>query len=208
MTATFPVALDGYTDLPPGKLANVVTFLERTEPPAEPPPLPAGLSVAAVPHPGVDWYRTLYTRIGQDWLWFSRAVMSDTELGALLSNPATTVLALVQDSRAIGLAELDRSVAGEVEIVTFGVVPEAVGKGLAHLLMAGALAEAFHGGTRRVWLHTCTFDHPGAVRFYRRQGFRPYKLAIEVSDDPRLTGHLPEAAAPHIPLLRAARTRR
>ena len=29
---TIPLALDGYTDLPPGKIANVVTYLERRPP--------------------------------------------------------------------------------------------------------------------------------------------------------------------------------
>ncbi len=64
------------------------------------------------------------------------------------------------------------------------------------------LAYIFGGGARRVWLHTCSFDHPAAVRFYRRHGFRGFKFAIEVSDDPRLAGFLPEDAAPHVPLIR------
>jgi hypothetical protein len=28
---------------------------------------------------------------------------------------------------------------------------------------------------RRVWLHTCTFDHPSAVAFYQRSGFIPLR---------------------------------
>jgi ribosomal protein S18 acetylase RimI-like enzyme len=60
----------------------------------------------------------------------------------------------------------------------------------------------FGGGTRRVWLHTCTNDHPAAIAFYRRCGFTPYKFAIEVMEDPRLSGAYPETAAPHIPLIR------
>ena len=67
--------------------------------------------------------------------------------------------------------------------------------------MEAALEQAWTAGVGRVWLHTCTFDHPAAVRFYRARGFRPYKFAIEVSDDPRLTGHLPRDAAPHVPLI-------
>jgi hypothetical protein len=68
--------------------------------------------------------------------------------------------------------------------------------------MEHTLAGAFRPGIGRVWLHTCTFDHPAAVRFYLRSGFRGWKFAIEVSDDPRLTGALPASAAPHVPLLR------
>jgi ribosomal protein S18 acetylase RimI-like enzyme len=198
---TFAVSLDGYTDLPPGKIANVVTFLEMTERPQAAAAI-AGVEVVAVPRPDPAWFRALYTRIGAPWLWFSRAVMPDAELAAVLHAPTTRVLTIEKDRAAIGLVELDYSVPGDVEIVTFGVVPEAVGTGAAHALMAGTLARIFGGGAApRVWLHTCTFDHPRAVGFYRRNGFRPYKFAIEVSDDPRVTGHLPITAGPHIPLL-------
>ncbi len=67
--------------------------------------------------------------------------------------------------------------------------------------MDEALTRAFARPIRRFWVHTCTFDHPGAVDFYRRSGFRPYARAIEVAPDPRLTGALPRMAAGQIPLL-------
>ncbi len=203
--STIPVSLDGYTDLPRGKIANVVTFLERTEPPGPPETPTDGLSLVRVISPDPVWYRALYSRIGENWLWFSRAVMPEVELAAIISSPATVILALTRAGDAIGLAELDRTIPGEAEIVTFGVVPEEIGSGAARVLMEEALAHAFSGGVRRVWLHTCTFDHPAALRFYVRQGFRAFKFAIEVSDDPRLTGFLPENAAPHVPLIKPSR---
>ncbi|MFL5217644.1 MAG: GNAT family N-acetyltransferase, partial [Microvirga sp.] len=54
----------------------------------------------------------------------------------------------------------------------------------------------------RLWVHTCSLDHPRAVAFYLGAGFRPYKRAIEVADDPRLTGDLPRDAEPQVPLIR------
>jgi GNAT superfamily N-acetyltransferase len=199
--ATFPVRLDGYTDLPPGKIANVVTFLERTEPlPAPPAPHP-DLSVRLVPNPTVGWFRALYRRIGEDWLWFSAAIMPDDQLAAYIGQPGVEVVALARDGIDVGLAEIDFSAGSEAEIVTFGVVAEAIGTGAARHLMEQALARAFRPGVRRVWLHTCTFDHPAAIRFYLRSGFRAWKFAIEVSDDPRRAGFLPRTAAPHVPLI-------
>ncbi|MEJ0013642.1 MAG: GNAT family N-acetyltransferase [Bauldia sp.] len=200
MSATFPVLLDGYTDLPPGKIANVVTFLEMTEPPATV-TAPAGFAVAVARRPDPAAFLALYRRIGETWLWTSRAAMPPAELAALLALPTTEMLTLEKDGAAIGLVELDYSVPGDVEIVTFGVVPEAMGTGAAQIMMGGTLARIFGGGAARVWLHTCTFDHPRALGFYRRNGFRPYKFAIEVSDDPRRTGHLPVTAGPHVPLI-------
>lgn len=205
-TATLEISLNGYTDLPPGKIANVVTFLERA-PPIEAPPRDPAVAIHRVRQPSLDWYRDLYRRIGEDWLWFSMALMPDARLAAILNAPGTVVLTFERDGRSAGLAELDFSKPGAVEIVMFGVVPEETGTGAAHALMNAALTESMRPDIERVWLHTCTFDHPAAVRFYRRQGFSAYKFAIEVSDDPRLSGRLRRDAAPHVPLIDpAART--
>jgi hypothetical protein len=68
--------------------------------------------------------------------------------------------------------------------------------------MTELLDRAWTDATKRVWLHTCTLDGPTALSFYRKCGFRPYKRAIEVADDPRLRGILPEDAAPQVPIIR------
>jgi hypothetical protein len=66
--------------------------------------------------------------------------------------------------------------------------------------MDQAIARAWAKPISRFWLHTCNFDHPAALAFYRRSGFTPYKMMAEVMDDPRLTGLLPRDAAPHVPI--------
>jgi ribosomal protein S18 acetylase RimI-like enzyme len=53
----------------------------------------------------------------------------------------------------------------------------------------------------RVWLHTRTLDHPAALAFYQRSGFRPFRRQVEISDDPRLDGRAPRSAAKHVPLI-------
>jgi ribosomal protein S18 acetylase RimI-like enzyme len=107
-------------------------------------------------------------------------------------------------SEDIGLLELDFRRPGACELAFLGVVPEAIGSGAGRFLIGQAVARAFARPIGRLWVHTCTLDHPGALGFYRRAGFRPYKRAVEVADDPRLAGHLPRAAAPQIPLMRPA----
>jgi GNAT superfamily N-acetyltransferase len=199
---TIPLDLDGYTDLPPGKIANVVTYLQMLAPPDLPRAERPDLAARKLSNPDLTWYRALYRRIGEDWLWFSRAVISDEQLAQRLADPAIEIHVLERDGESLGFAELSRAVAGEVEVAMFGVIPEATGTGAARFLMEAALEQAWRDDVRRVWLHTCTFDHPAAPRFYQARGFRPYKFAIEVSDDPRLTGHLRESAAPHVPLIR------
>jgi GNAT superfamily N-acetyltransferase len=200
---------DGTTDLPPGKIATVVTFLELRRRPDLPPAPDRGWALDPI---GADLerYRALFRRIGEPWLWFSRLVMPEPELLAILADPGVEALALRagQDgSEDIGLLELDFRTAGACELAFLGVVPEAIGSGAGRFLIGQAVARAFARPIGRLWVHTCTLDHPGALGFYRRAGFRPYKRAVEVADDPRLTGDLPREAAPQIPLMPPAPSR-
>ena len=67
--------------------------------------------------------------------------------------------------------------------------------------MAQALMRAWMPGVERVWVHTCTLDHPSALNFYRQQGFVAVSRAIETFPDPRTLGLLPPESAPQIPRL-------
>ena len=194
---------DGYTDLPPGKIVSVVTYLEMLErPELAPSATSAGLSLRKVVHPDLDWYRDLYRRVGADWLWFGRLEINDEELRAVLWDERIEVFALSSNGKDEGLLELDFHVPGEVEIAYFGVTANLIGKGAGRFLLHRALEEAWSHAPKRVWLHTCNLDHPRAIEFYQKAGFKPYKFAIEVTDDPRLTGLLPLDAAPLLPIIR------
>ena len=46
--------------------------------------------------------------------------------------------------------------------------------------------------SRRVWVHTCTLDHPSALGVYQRAGFSAYRRERVVIDDPRLKGLMPD----------------
>lgn len=203
----FPLLLsnpmtNGYTDLPAGKLANVVTYLEmRTPPTAALTPTTSEFVVRRVVRPDQAWYRKLYREIGEPWLWFSRLRLSDDELRALLDDPAIDVFALSHTGVDQGLLEFDRRHFPDIELSFFGVMPALIGKGAGRALLQHCLPLAWEKGPQRVWLHTCTSDHSGALAFYLKFGFVPYKRAIEIDDDPRITGEIPQTCAPHIPIL-------
>ena len=194
--------LDGYTDLPPGKLANVVTYLEmRTPPERLGAPKMSEYTIRQVESPDLQWYRGLYREIGEPWLWFSRLRMSDEELGSVLHDPAVDVYALSHRGADRGLLEFDRRSFPDIELSFFGVTTELIGKGAGRALLEHCLPLEWKHKPRRIWLHTCTADHPGALGFYRTFGFVPFKRAIEIADDPRVTGEIPGTAAPHVPII-------
>lgn len=193
---------DGYTDLPPGKIAAVVTYFEMRGPPPGMKRPQEGWSLAPI-RGDLARYRRLYREVGEAWLWSSRVLTGDGALQVILDDPAVEALALTDPGADIGLLELDFRVPGECELAFLGVAPRAIGTGAGRFLITEAIRRAFSRPIARLWLHTCTLDHPGAVAFYTRSGFVPYKRAIEVFDDPRLTGHMPSDAAPHAPVIGA-----
>jgi GNAT superfamily N-acetyltransferase len=193
---------DGYTDLPPGKLANVVTYLEmRTPPPDAVTSTTSEFSVRRVNEPDLEWYRGLFRAIGENWLWFSRLRLSDDELRAILDDPAMDIYVLSHAGGDCGLLEFDHRHVSDIEISFFGVTQQVIGRGAGSALLQHCLPLAWEHNPERVWLHTCTSDHPGAMAFYLKFGFLPYKRAIEISDDPRITGEMPRSAAPHVPIV-------
>jgi GNAT superfamily N-acetyltransferase len=192
---------DGYSDVPAGKIAAVVTHLEMTERPVLSADPPGGWTLRRVETPDLRWFRDLYRRIGEEWLWFSRMRMRDAELAAVIQSPSVEVYALEHEGRDEGLLELDFREAGQCELAFFGVTARLIGRGAGRWLMNRALELSWSRPIKRVWLHTCTLDHPSALAFYLRSGFRPFRRQVEIADDPRLDGSAPRGAAKHVPII-------
>jgi GNAT superfamily N-acetyltransferase len=189
------------TPVAAGELAAIVTSLEMRERPRARPLPASSFRLTRWASPSLAAYRTLFTRVGAPWLWFSRLMLDDSALGAIIGDPAVEIYAVVDRAGIeIGMLELDFRVAGECEIGFFGLITELSGKGHGRWLMAETLARAWRPSISRVWVHTCTLDHPSALNFYRAQGFVAFARAVEIFADPRLLGVLPRDAAPHVPL--------
>lgn len=196
----------GLIPVQPGEVATIVTTLEmRTRPPLRPVP-PSPFRLVRWPTPAPERYRALFRRVGEPWLWFSRLVMADDQLRAILGDDAVEVYAVADPAGIeVGMLELDFRRAGECELSYVGLVPELAGRGHGRWLMGEALIRAWRPGIGRAWVHTCTLDHPRALGFYRSSGFSAIRRTVETFADPRLSGVLPREAAPHVPLLEDSR---
>jgi GNAT superfamily N-acetyltransferase len=190
-----------YEAVADGELAAVVTYLEMSRPPEQPVPA-TSLSLSRIEVPDPEHYRALFRLVGAPWLWFSRLIIDDAHLAAIIQHPKVELHAVTNESGAdVGMLELDFRELGECELAFIGLVPELSGKGHGRWLLAEAVRLAWREGVDRVHVHTCSLDHPAALSAYRRAGFTPYKRAIERFPDPRLLGILPKDCAPQIPLL-------
>ena len=184
--------------VPRGHVAAIVTYLEMAERPAGPAIPESPLRLERWPSVDPERYRTLFRKVGQNWLWFSRLAMDDK---TLLANVAEVHEVLDQDGAQAGLLELDFRTKRECLIRFLGLVPELAGRGHGRWLFAQALALAWAPGVERVRVHTCSLDHPAALPAYLRAGFKAVSRACESFPDPRLSGLLPRDAAPQVPLV-------
>ncbi len=194
---------DGLHAVPPGKVAMVVTHLEMLSPaPLRPVALPEDITFRHLT-PDVAQYRDIFTRVGSlEWLWYGRREMADDTLGAILQDPRVAFYTLTREGLDEAMLELDFREDGQCELAYFGLTPALIGTGAGRFLMNEAIRLAWAEPITRLHVHTCTFDSPQALPFYIRSGFVPYRQEVEIDDDPRLTGILPETAGPHVPIFR------
>lgn len=173
-----------------GKLEIVTTYLEMLSPTRHTMPSLHGreLKVAQAHRITASFYRYLYETVGEPWLWWERRAMSDDELLHIVRDEGVEVHVLSVDGCPAGFAELDRRRGDEVELAYFGLVPAFLGQGLGPWFMQRVLDLAWRQDTTRVWVHTCSLDHPRALLVYQRRGFQPYDERTSVIDDPRLAG--------------------
>jgi len=134
------------------------------------------LKQAKIPCPELN--RFLYTAVGGDWYWVDRLNWTYEQWLAYLDRPELeTWLAYVFGTPA-GYFELEVQPASNVEIAYFGLLPQFIGQGIGSFLLTAAIERAWQMGASRVWVHTCSLDHPRALKNYQAQGFRVFKEEV------------------------------
>ena len=184
----------------PDKLETVVTYLQMRSPPVSAPPPPpakphAVMKVEQIP---LYFYRYLYETVGSSILWWERTIMPDDDLRAALDEDGRDVFVLYVGGAPAGyyeLAETREDSRKAIELAYFGLFPEFIGQGFGAWLLRAAIDEAWSRYPARMWLHTCTYDHPRALPNYQRAGFEPYKQETQVVDDPRVVARLEKSGS-------------
>ncbi|HET6584661.1 MAG TPA: GNAT family N-acetyltransferase [Nannocystaceae bacterium] len=172
-----------------GTLEVGITYLEmRSRPRRHSHDVERTVALMRAVHPPLHFYRYLYETVGAPWLWYERRVMDDDELSAIVHDEAVEIFVLYADGCPAGYAELDCRSMPDVELAYCGLVPDFIGEGLGVYLVDHAVELAWQHEPERVWVHTCTLDHPRALLVYQRAGFQPIREETKIIADPRKSG--------------------
>lgn len=127
-----------------------------------------------LPQPELN--RFLYALVGKAWDWTDLSRWSDDQWRALVEQEGHRTWVAYHRGAIAGYYELYRPDGRNVEIRYFGLAAAFMGLGFGGPLLSHALRSAWNWpGTERVWVHTCTLDHPAALANYQARGLRVYR---------------------------------
>lgn len=123
--------------------------------------------------PAREWQfnRKLYFAVGETWSWNDKRNWTDAQWQEYAESPQLRTFGARYDDALAGYYEL-RCDEGGVEIAYFGLLPAFIGRGLGGALLTHAMEEAWRMSPARVWVHTCTLDHPAALANYQARGMK------------------------------------
>jgi GNAT superfamily N-acetyltransferase len=140
--------------------------------------------LARVRTPMPELNRFFYTAVGGDWYWIDRLPWTYPQWLAYLDRPGLETWVLSVSGIPAGYFELEMQAGADVEVVYFGILPQFIGQGFGGHLLTEAVERGWAWGARRVWLHTCTLDHPNALAHYQARGFRVYRQETKTEELP------------------------
>lgn len=142
------------------------------------------LQLGRVPQPMPALNRFFYTAAGADWYWIDRLPWTWEQWRQYLDRPELETWVLSVAGVPAGYFELEGQAEGNVELAYFGLLPAFVGQGLGGYALTAAIERGWDMGARRVWVHTCNLDHPGALANYQKRGFRLYRTETKGEELP------------------------
>lgn len=158
----------------------MVYYLEQLSPRAirSKPAPQGGLTLIDAEIPSADLQRFLYGAVGKAWQWTDRAAWTDAQWLEVCSKPEFHTTVAYLRGTPVGYFNLEQ-VGGSVEIQYFGLLPQFLGHQLGGWLLTQALERAWAlPGVTRVWVHTCTLDHPAALANYQARGMQLYTTEL------------------------------
>ena len=126
--------------------------------------------------PDFQLNKFFYKQVGKKHRWIDRLSWTDEKWINFISNKNLETYVISESEDLIGFFELLYNPnLNETEISYFGLLEEYIGKGIGGYALSEAIKKAFEKNIKRVWLHTCTLDHPNALKNYIARGMKVFR---------------------------------
>ena len=126
--------------------------------------------------PDFQLNKFFYKQVGKKYRWKDRLTWTDEKWIKYISNKNLETYVISESEDLVGFFELlYNPELKETEISYFGLLEEYIGKGIGGYALSEAIKKSFEKKIKRVWLHTCTLDHPNALKNYIARGMRVFK---------------------------------
>jgi GNAT superfamily N-acetyltransferase len=151
------------------------TFLEMTHArEANVPSSKSRLSLQQVKVPCPEIAHFFYRAIGADWGWYDRVDWTEARWHEHAHRPDLAIWIATYKGCPTGYVEFIHHPGNEIEIRSLGLLPTFLGRGLGQELLTDTLEIAWSQTPSRLWLSTCSLDHPRALPNYHAAGFKTF----------------------------------
>lgn len=158
----------------------------------------SGLEVRQVVRPSAEFNWFLHQAVGTKFRWGGRDQWGEAEWTEWVNRPGLETWVAYVEGTPAGYCELVSEEDDSVRIHHFGLLPSFIGQGLGGHFLSLTIERAWEMGADRVWLSTCSHDHPHALKNYLARGFRIVEERTGPSNAPRppviFTSGPPDAA--------------
>jgi len=126
--------------------------------------------------PTLDLCKFFYKEVGRDFFWRDRLKWSDQDWFDYINSNFFKLYILKHNNTLAGYYELLYDPKNSsMEISYFGIFKEFYGKGIGGYLLTDAILTSFNQKINKVWVHTCTLDHPNDLKNYIERGMKVFK---------------------------------
>ena len=123
----------------------------------------------------VPFNRFLYELVGEPWHWTDKKDWTEEHWREYVEDENLRTWVAWKGGSLAGYYELQQQENDAIEIIYLGLTLPFIGKGYGGYLVSHAIQSAWGWGAKRVWVHTCSLDHPSALLNYQARGFKVYK---------------------------------
>ena len=140
---------------------------------------PGGIEIREARVKQYQFNRFLYQLVGAAWEWYDKLDWTDAQWQAYAEADKLRTWVAWSEGSPAGYFELQRQAEDSVEICYFGLAEKFLGRRIGGYLLTEAIRKAWEWGASRVWVNTCTLDHPNALSNYQTRGLSIYKTELE-----------------------------